>query len=384
MANLDYQVGMPSASDLLTSREKRVENEVRKAVESVWELREKFEGWGFSPLDPYVQDLIDESGYLVSTFHNPDGTWTAGTTPKSDRKFDPTRAQKALHEIGRADGLVYGPRPGDLRPLAGALYSAAKTSLEKHGDLRDAVKEMGDYELRDRSHPNASKRDDLRRILLLYVSAREQYKDDVDSHLGGTVYNAIWFDERIKQFQNVAAEYLDTPNAHTEWLTNQISAWLLRPYTELLRQGSTRSFLTERPGFVTDFIRGIGWKKPWCTVVPLCISALLFLLSVALVIGCYLFFTPTAAYGAAALCGLVYARRYVQARRFRKERERVTRLWHKVSELHNEVEYGKYNAGEVIRRFREIEADDVRLPSIFVSVIALPEVQPAKQGPDPA
>ena len=39
--------------------------------------------------------------------------------------------------------------------------------------------------------------------------------------------------------------------------------------------------------------------------------------------------------------------------------------------MHNEVEYGKYNAGEVIRRFRETEADDLLFPSIFVSVIAL-------------
>ncbi len=130
---------------------------------------------------------------------------------------------------------------------------------------------------------------------------------------------------------------------------------------------------------MTDFIRGIGWKKPWRSVVPFCISALLLLLSVALVIGCYLFFTPTAAYGAAGISGLLYARRYVQARDFRKERARVTRLWRKVSELHNEVENGKYNAGEVIRRFREVEVDDLRLPSIFVSVIALSEVHPPSE-----
>ncbi len=128
---------------------------------------------------------------------------------------------------------------------------------------------------------------------------------------------------------------------------------------------------------------GARWKKPWCSVVPLCISALLLLLSLALVIGCYLLFTPMAAYGVAGIFGLLYAHRYLQAREFRKERARLTSLWGKVSDLHNELKSGIYNAGEAIRRFREIEADDVRLPSIFVSVIALPEAQPAEQvGPN--
>ena len=304
MAHFDYQVGMPSASNSLTSREKRVENKVRKAAQSVWELREKFEGWGFSLLDPYVRDLIDESGYSVGPIQNEDGTWTVLISRKSDGKFDPARAQEALHELERADGLVHGPLRGDLRPLAAGLYSAAKTSLEKHGDLRDAV------------------------------------------------------------------------NAHTRWLTNEISASLLKPCMFALSRLAKERFPPSRIG--------AGWRKPWCTVVPLCISALLFLLSLTLVIGCYLLLAPTAGYGAAGICGLVYAQRYVGAREFRKERARLTRLWGKVSDLHNELNDGIYNAGEVIRRFREIEADDVRLPSIFVSVIALPELQPAKQGSDPA
>jgi hypothetical protein len=362
---------------------KRVGNKVKEVAQYIG-LRERFEGWGFSPsLDEDVQRLIDESGYRVTTRQGKDGAWTVEVKPKNDGKFDLTRAQEALqkleYELDVGSWRYQDLREDDrevLETLATQLFSAAKTSLEKHGDLRDAVKEMGDYELRNRSHPNACKRDDLRRMLYLYVSACEQYKDDVGSHLGGTVDDAMWFDDRTKQFQNLAAEYVDTPNAHTKWLTNQISAWLLRPWTEILRQGATQSFLTERPGFVTDFIRAIGWKKPWCTVVPFCISAVLLLLSAALVVGCYLFLTPMASYGAAGLCGLLYARRYIQARAFRKERVRITRLWHKVSELHNEVEYGKYNAGEVIRRFREIEADDLRLPSIFVSVIALSDVHP--------
>ena len=359
---------------------KRVHQEAIEA-EQHGELQNKFESWGFSPtVDKYVQDLIEESGYWVTAKRGEDGVWSIETRPKNDGKFDLASARKALDEIDarRRDGVwgLYCENK-DLLALADKVCSVARTSLEKHGNLRDAVNAMGDYELRDRSHPNASKRDDLRRVLHHYVSAREEYKDEVDQRLAVTVDDAIWFDERIKQFQNVAAEYVDTPNAHTKWLTSQISAWLLRPRTEILRQGATQSFLTERPGFVTDFIRGIGWKKPWRSVVPFCISALLLLLSVALVVGCYVLLTPLAAYVAAGLCGLLYARRYFQARRFRKERERVTRLWHKVSALHNEVESGRYNAEEIIRRFREIEADDLLLPSIFVSVIALPEVQPA-------
>jgi hypothetical protein len=355
---------------------KRVRNEVLGVARYIG-LREKFESWGFSPnLDEPVLHLIDESGYQVIPRQEKDGAWTVEVKPKNDGKLDPTRVQEALH---RLEYVLDFPEHWELREddrkvgetLATQLCSAAKTSLEKHGDLRDAVKEMGDYELRDWSHPNASKRNDLRRMLYLYVSAREQYKDDVDSHLGGTVYDESWFDDRIRQFQNVAAEYVKTPNAHTQWLTNEVSAWLLRPYMNMLGMGANRSFPLSRIG--------AGWKKPWCIVVPLCISALLFLLSVTLVIGCYLFFAPTAAYAAAGICGLLYARRYVQAREFRKGRERVARLWHKVSALHGEVESGKYNAGEVVRRFREFEADDLLLPSIFVSVIALPEVHPPSE-----
>jgi len=362
---------------------KRVGNEVRELARHIG-LREKFEGWGFSPsLDEDVQRLIDESGYRVTTRQGKDGVWTVEVEPKNDGKFDLARAKEALHKLEFELDLGFW-RDQDLgeddckvlETLATQLFSAAKTSIEMHGDLRNAVKEIGHYELRNQNHPNASKRHDLRHMLYLYVSACEQYEDDVDSHVAGTVDDAMWFDDRTKQFQNVAAEYVDTPNAHTKWLTNQISARLLRPWTEILRQGATQSFLTERPGFVAAFIKGIGWKKPWSTVVPMCISAFLFLLSVALVVACYLFSTPTTAYGAAGLCGLLYARRYVQACQFRKDRTRITRLWHKVSELHNEVEQGNYNAGEVIRRFRETEADDLRLPSIFVSVIALPEVDP--------
>jgi hypothetical protein len=359
---------------------KRVDNE---AIElAAMFLQEKLQSWGFSPgLDKYVWDLIYGSGYQVTTSLKDDGAWTVEIELNNDAKFDLTRAQKALHSLEHKldfPGHWYLPKDDRkvVETLARQISSAAKTSLEKHGDLRDAVKEMRDYELRNRNHPNASKWTDLHGMLLQYVRAREQYKDELDSHLDGTVDDAIWFDDRIKQFQKVAADYVSTPNAHTNWLTNQISAWLLRPWIELLRQGATQSFLTERPGFVTGFIRGIGWKKPWRTVVPFCISVLLFLFAVALVIGCYLFLTPTAAYGAAGLCGLLYARRYVQAQRFRKERERGARLYRKVSSLHNEVESGIYNASEVIRRFREIEADDLLLPSIFVSVIALPEAPP--------
>jgi hypothetical protein len=362
----------------------RVISEVERLEECGYP-REKLERWGFLPVvDNCVQHLIDESGYRVWA-RQEGGSWTVEVTPKNDGKLDPQRARKALDDINSKRMVRVWVWEGkysenkDVLAMADQLYSAARTSLEKHGDLRDAVKEIGDYELRNWSHPNASKRRDLRRMLCLYVSAREQYKDDIDSHLGGTAGDAIWFDERVTQFQNVAGEYVDTPNAYTKWLTNQISAWLLRPWTEMLRQGATQSFLTERPGFVTEFIRGVGWKKPWRTVVPFCISALLLLLSVALVVGCYLLLRPVAAYSAAGLCGLLYARRYSQARRFRKERERITRLWHKVSDLHHEVEHGKYNAREVIRRFREIEADDLRLPSIFVSVIALREVDPTSK-----
>jgi hypothetical protein len=389
MAHFDYQVGMPSASDSSTSedkkREKRVENEVRKAAQSVWELREKFEGWGFSPtLDPYVQDLIDESGYLVSTFHNPDGTWTAGTTPKSDGNFDSARAKKALRELESRLSvwhfrLVHGELPEEdrkvLGTLAAGLSSAAKASLEKHGDLRDAVEEMGDFHLRNRSHPNAGKRDDLYRILHLFVSTRERHEDDVETFLAGKHSQGLLdlVAERDKEFQNLAAAYLRSPNAHTRWLSNEICASLLKPYMFALGLIAKQKFPPSRVG--------AEWKKPWCIVVPLCISALLFFLSVTLVIGCYLFVAPPAAYGAAAICGLLFARRYVQAREFRAERARNARLWGKVCDLHNEVKSGIYNAGEVNRRFREIEADDIRLPSIFVSVIALNEVQPAKQGP---
>jgi hypothetical protein len=396
MAQFDYQVGMPSASDSLTSehhkREKRIENEVRKAAHFVEELREKFEGWGFSPtLDLYVQDLIDESGYSVGHIRNKDGTWTDLTSRKSDGKFDPAHAQSALNDLktvlwGWDLGLVHGQlREEDrkvLGTLAAGLYSAAKTSLEKHGDLRDAVKEMSDYRLRERSHPNVGKRDLLHYVLHLYVSAREQYEADEGLYLagedpyGGVVGWQNWewgrrFDHNQAELQNVAAAYVRLPDVQTRWLTNEISASLLKPYMFGLGLLAKQRFPPNRIG--------AGWKKPWCIVVPLCVSALLFLLSLSLVIGCYLLLAPMAAYGAAGICGLLYARRYVQAREFGKERARYARLWGEVSDLHKEVKSGIYNAGEAVRRFREIEADDVRLPSIFVSVIALPEVQLPEQ-----
>jgi hypothetical protein len=353
--------------------QKRVRQEVRE-TEQYGVLRQKFEAWGFSPsVDAYIQNLIDESGYWVST-QQKEGAWTVEVKPKNDGKFDSAQVQKALDAIDSRRrmgmwGLYCENR--DVLTLADQLYSAAKTSLEKHGDLRDAVKEMGDYRLRDQSHPNASERDDLRRALFLFISARMQYEEDFDPGFAGTVDDEIWFDERIKHFQNVAAEYVDIPNAHARWLTSEIAAWLLRPYNDMLSRGATRSFPASRIGS--------KWKRPWCIVVPLCISCLLFLLSVALVIGCYLLFTPQAAYVAAGLCVLIYVRRYLQDREFRKERKKLVRLWQKVSYLCNEVKSGEYNVGEVIRRFREIEADDVYLPSIFVSVIALSEAKPAPQ-----
>lgn len=393
---------MEDAEDKALKFGKRVDNEVSETEEYVSELRDKLTGWGFSPtLDKYVWDLISNSGYWVSP-GGEEGAWTVEVRPKDDGKFDLVRAQEVLHSLDRE--LKFGHwewswsgsqlREDDhkvLKTLAMQLCSAATSSLEKHGDFRDAVKEMGDYALRGWSHPNASKRDDLRRMLDAYVRAREEYKDDVACYLAGKApdpdrwgrepggtddfleryvaerhQHMDWVDERVKQFKQVAAMYVDTSNAHTQWFTSEISASLLEPYMFVLGRSDNQLFPLSRIG--------AGRKEPWCIVIPLWISVLLFLLSVALVIGCYLLFTPMAAYGAAGLCGLVYARRYVQARQFRKERVRQTRLWHKVSDLHNEVENGKYNAGEVIRRFREIEADDLRLPSIFVSVIALREI----------
>lgn len=349
--------------------EKHVTKEVRE-TERYSVLREKFEGWGFSPsVDTFIQDLIDESGYWVST-RQKQGAWTVEVKPKNDGKFDPTQVQKALDAIdSRRDVGMWGLfcENKDVLTLANQLYSSAKTSIAKHGDLRDAVKEIGDYQLRNESHSNLGKFYDLRRVLYLFISAREQYKENLESALAGTEDDEIWFDERIKQFKNVAAEYVNTPNAHTRWLTSEISAWLLRPYTDLFVKGAKWVFPPSRIG--------AKWKHPWCIIVPLCISFLLFLLSVALVIGCYLFFTPLAAYGAAGLCGLLYARRYIKVRQFREDRKKLARLSYRVSHLCNEVKSGEYTAGEVIRRFREIEADDVLLPSIFVSVIALPEAK---------
>ena len=357
----------------------QVADEVRDVAEYIG-LREKFESWGFAPVvDRYVQGLIDESGYRVTTSQEKGGDWAVTMQPKNDGKFDSALARKPLDELDtrRNNGTSgLNGENKDLLTLADKLSSAARTSLEKHGDLRDAVKEMGDYILRNQRHPNASKRDDLHGVLHLFVTAREQYERDVESYFGGTLDDITWFDERVKQFQDIAEKYLDTPNAHTRWLTDQISAWLLRPYTEVLRQSSSRSSLTGPPDLVSDFIKGMGWKKPWSTVVSLSISALLFLLFVALVVACYRFFNPMAAYGVAGLWLLFHARRYIQARMFRKERARLMRSWSKVCDLHNELTGGIYNAGEVIRRFREIEADGVALPSIFVGVISLPEGQP--------
>ncbi|MGH9351520.1 MAG: hypothetical protein ACRD18_08100 [Terriglobia bacterium] len=369
---------------------KRVGKEVRKTAVCVDELKEKFEAWGFSPIvDSCVQELIDESGYRVSAELEEDA-WTVEIEPEDKGKFDPAGAQHALDDIDMLRSAGDWHREGeneDVFTLADALYSAARSSLKKHGDLRDAVNEMGDYVLRDRSHPNAGTRNNLRRILYYYVSAREQYNDYsarrreanrvragqplLSSYARGErIADAEWFDERTKEFQNVAAEYLETPNAHTRWLTNEICAWLVRPYLDFLFLQATELFPPNRIG--------ARRKEPWCSVVPLCVSALLFLLSVALITGCYLFFTPVAGYAAAGLCGLAYARRYVQLREFGKERKKITHLWHKACALYSEVENGKYNAGEVIRRFRELAAHDLLLPSIFVSVISLPEVKPAK------
>jgi hypothetical protein len=203
-------------------------------------------------------------------------------------------------------------------------------------------------------------------VLYSYVRAREDYNDGVNQHVATTTaYDAVWFDERIAQFQRVAAKYVKTPNAHTGWLTSEISAWLLRPCADLLGHGATRVFPANRIG--------ARRKAPWSTLVPIGISVLLFLLACALIAGCYLFVSPTVAYVVAGLCGLLYIRRYIQWREFNKERARITRLWHKVSHLHNEVKSGAYNPGEIIRVFRNIVDDDALLPSVFVSVIALPE-----------
>lgn len=375
----DDGAGDPVWIDSFLERQERLRKEV-KETECLSELQEKFEGWGFSPtVDKYVQNLIDESGYWV---HGQlEGTpWKVEIEPKNDGKFDLARARKALNELSdmhRAWELGLDCKNKDLVTLAGQLCSAAKTSLEKHGDLRDAVKEMGDYKLRDWSNPNASKRGDLRRILYLYVSAREQYKEDVDSHFAPTRTSEDimgWLDERVRQFISVAAEYVDTPNAHTQWLTSEISAWLLRPCIDTLGRGVAWSFPANRIG--------ARWKQPWCVVVPWCISILLFLLflfSVMVVVAVYEDRSALPVCVAAGLYGLMYARRYLQTREFRKERERLTRVCCRISRLHNEVKNGKYNVGEVIRQFRQFETDDLGLPSIFVSVIALPKLKPARQ-----
>jgi len=354
---------------------KRADDGVQEAAEHVSELLD----WGFSPaLNKYVWDLV-ESGYQV--LPRSQGTaWAPEIKPTDDRKFDLTRAQRALHDLRLKLDLELwhlGQREStkDLFNLATQLCSVASRSLEKHGDFRDAVKEMGDYVLRDWSHPNAAKRWDLYRVLELYSHAREAFKfraSEFDSGAYGLLYSdyAGWIDSAVEEFRDAAAVYLKTSNAHTQWLTSEISASLLEPYVFLLWRGARRLYPLSR--------LGAGWREPWCNIVPLCISALLLLLSLALVVGCYVFVSPTAAYVAAGLGGLLYARRFVQAREFRKQRGRVARLWGKVSDLCKDVKTGECNVGEVIRRFREADADDLRLPSIFVSVIGLLEVKPVK------
>lgn len=238
--------------------------------------------------------------------------------------------------------------------------------MEKHGDFREATKEMGDYVLRNWNHPNAGRRSDLRDILTSYVSAREKYNDEVKEHFAiRTSDAATWFNDRINQFQSVAANYVKTPNAHTGWLTGEIAAWLLRPYSDQMGKDATMPFPPNRIGAKR--------KAPWNVIVPKCVSAVLFALAGALIAACYSFFSPTAGYAVLALCGILFARRYVQMRDFKKERAKVLRLWRKVYHLHDEVERGTYNSREIIRLFRRIEDDDVLLPSIFLSVIALAE-----------
>jgi hypothetical protein len=359
---------------------------------SCYELREKFESWGFCPpLDRLVRELIRASGYAFRV-HQDGGDWGVTTWPVQLSKFDPAQAKKAIDDL--KEGLTPfghitrgGPdvhdAPGDplmqfsLRKdeikdqanLAATLCLAASASVEKHGDLRDAAKHLGDYELRDQSHPNATKRDNLHRILCHYVTARERYLNEAQGRLATWQWNQTWFDTRLRQFLSVAAEYVDTPDAHTPWLTSQICAWLLRPLSDMLDQAASRAF---PPGRI-----GAELRPPWSVIVPLSLSAFLLVISVALAAGSYLLIAPVAGYAVAGLCALAYARRYVVWRDFMKDRNGAVRLSGKVAALRMEVETGVYDPIETIGRFRSIAREGLLLPSIFVTVMRLHDSQSA-------
>jgi hypothetical protein len=351
---------------------KRISKECAEAEERVADLRKRLEGWGFFPfLDNRVRAVINKSGYRVWA-KDTEGTWTVEVTPMGSGKFDSSRAKNSLDELdsGLEGGWISGGayENEEILHLATQLAQAVKSSLQRHGDFRDAVKEMGDYELRDRSHPNSIKRGNLQHILWRYLSTREQYKDEVDQHREATPEDESWWGERIEQFRTLAAEYVATQDAHTRWLAKEISAWLLRPYLDLLARGARTSFVAQH-GFIAAILIGLRVRQRWRVGTCLAVSGLSFLLCASAAVGCYLFMAPTAAYILAGICGLMYARRYLQARRFWKGREKLCRVQEKVSDLYREVESGKYNTRELIRRFREIEAEGFRPPSIFVSAI---------------
>jgi hypothetical protein len=356
--------------DLKRAFRENVDREVERSLRYIADVRDKLAGWGFSPtLDKYVWDVICASGYRVSP-EGEKGSWTAKFTPQDDGKFDRSAAREAVAELHREleFGLwsLHEGENHEVLGLATRLSSAAAKSLETHGDLRDAVNELSNYVVRGWNHPNEDKKGDLYRVLHAHIAAREEYENDVRRNSARATSDADWLDERLRDFQSVALLYVRTPNAHTPWLTNEISASLLQTHLFALSIRTDRTIPATRIGATM--------VKPWNVIVPLTISALLFLVSVAFVIVCYVLVNPTLGYGAAGLCALFYFRRLRQSKKLKKERARFASIRQKTLGLYTEVKNGAYNLDETIRRFREINAafDDFQLPTIFVSVIAVP------------
>jgi hypothetical protein len=343
----------------------RVAKEVAETEQYVTDLRDKLIAWGFSPsLDECAWNVIHESGYFISP-HEANGQWTAELRPRSE--YDKMRLQASVEALERE--LKWGFfRHGEdknehVLALAKALSTAATESLKQHGDLRDALNEMARYAERAWNHPNHEKRGDLYKVLDLYVSANERYKDSVKEHSDSATPETEWLDEGIRSFRAAAEVYVSTKNAHAPWLTNRIAASLLQPYIVSIKKASTRFFPATR--------WGATYKEPWCVIVPLVLALLLFVASVAVVVACYLLLGPLWAAVAGGLCLLMYARRYREMANFRKEKAKLIGLGHKLAVLHDEVDGGAYNVEETIRRFKELEKDDLWLPSTFASVVAI-------------
>lgn len=377
--------------------EKKIEREVSKIQEHV--LGKVFAVWGFAPpLERLVWNLIDVSGYMFLPERDNDA-WTVKVEPTSAGKFESAKAQEALDNLeaelrfsafaGKFHPLVFQDLEANVRfrkrahdggfhwyelsesdfkeleSLATRLHSAASRSLQEHGDFSGAINEIKDWKLRGWNHPNAQKRADLVRLLDAYVRAGEAYDDGVNEHFERlTAGDVGWFRERLNEFECVAATYADTPNAHTRWLTSEIAAWLLRPSFDLIGYYATRPYPRYR--------LGAKRKTPWCAIIPMSISVLLFLSACAFVAACYLLINLLVALAAGGLCGVFFARRYIYSWDFQRERGKTARLWQRVAHLHDEVKNGSYNSGEIIRLFKQAADQDALLPSIFVSVIALP------------